>query len=420
MKKWEFDSINQAAKCINKWFLGTPSEPELQLHGVSNSHLLLQNVKFCLELMIYQQRKLERIRVMASVDKKLEVIKKQYFMDKIIPKKTAYISKELILLVQRRRFSFDYHEKELETEEGLQAMYDRWRDHHKVTEKSPERFNMFKETAQHVHSHNKMNKPYKLKINKFAAMSDEEFKSTYASNEGIGELKMSPPCFPASQDTKQIPPRMDWREKNAVTPVKELNGIHAYLPPAVAAIESVNAIKTGQLLSLSDQQVLDCYPLNCYQTFGVFDYVKDVGIGTAESYPYKGKKENCDKAKFGRILVTIDGYQFVGSTECDNMKAISEQPVVFLADAYGGPEFRSYSQGVYDGPCKGEGKVAMLLVGYDEAPDGTKYWIAKSTFGESWGEKGYIRLKRTPEGICNMYAYNLYPTKSIETRNVEL
>ncbi|KAI3793790.1 hypothetical protein L1987_36412 [Smallanthus sonchifolius] len=271
--------------------------------------------------------------------------------------------------------SFDYHEKELESEEGLQAMYDRWRDHHKVTEKSPERFNMFKETAQHVHSHNKMNKPYKLKINKFAAMSDEEFKSTYASNEGIGDLKMSPPCFPASQDTKQVPPRMDWREKNAVTPVKELRGC-PYMPPAVAAIESVNAIKTGQLLTLSDQQ-------------------------------------------FGRILVTIDGYQFVGNTEADNMKALSEQPIVFLADAFGGPEFRSYSEGIYCGPCKGEWKVAMLLVGYDEAPDGTKYWIAKSAWGESWGEKGYIRLKRTPEGLCNMYAYNLYPTKSIETRNVE-
>ncbi|KAI3774934.1 hypothetical protein L1987_49498 [Smallanthus sonchifolius] len=303
--------------------------------------------------------------------------------------------------------SFDYHEKELESEEGLQAMYDRWRDHHKVTEKSPERFNMFKETAQHVHSHNKMNKPYKLKINKFAAMSDEEFKSTYASNEGIGDLKMSPPCFPASEDTKQAPPKMDWREKNAVTPVKELRGC-PYMPPAVAAIESVNAIKTGQLLTLSDQQVLDCYPYNGYSTLGVFDYVKEAGVGTAESYPYVGPRETCDKAKF------------VGNTECDNMKAVSEQPVVFLADAFGGPEFRSYSEGIYCGPCKGEWKVAMLLVGYDEAPDGTKYWIAKSAWGESWGEKGYIRIKRTPEGLCNMYAYNLYPTKSIETRNVEL
>ncbi|KAI3774935.1 hypothetical protein L1987_49499 [Smallanthus sonchifolius] len=314
--------------------------------------------------------------------------------------------------------SFDYHEKELESEEGLQAMYDRWRDHHKVTEKSPERFNMFKETAQHVHSHNKMNKPYKLKINKFAAMSDEEFRSTYA-NEAGGDLKMSPPCFPASEDTKQAPPRMDWREKNAVTPVKELGGC-PYMPPALAAIESVNAIKTGQLLSLSDQQVLDCYPYEYYNSVGVFDYVKEGGVGTAESYPYVGPRGACDKSKFGRILVTIDGYQFVGNTECDFMKAVSEQPVVFVADAFGSADFRSYSEGIYSGPCKGEWRASMLLVGYDEAPDGTKYWIAKTAWGESWGEKGYVRIKRTPEGHCGMYSYALYPTKSIETRNVEL
>lgn len=91
--------------------------------------------------------------------------------------KLLLFSLSLFLIVGVGR-SFDYHEKELESEEGLQAMYDRWRDYHKVTEKSSERFNIFKNNVQHIHNHNQMDKSYKLKINRFADMTEEEVKST--------------------------------------------------------------------------------------------------------------------------------------------------------------------------------------------------------------------------------------------------
>nr|GEZ01094.1 putative peptidase C1A [Tanacetum cinerariifolium] len=120
--------------------------------------------------------------------------------------------------------SFDYHEKELESEEGLQGMYDRWRSHHKVGQQSPDRFNVFKTNVKHVHNTNKMNKPYKLKLNKFADLTNRERISMYSDSKiGHNYALMGPRKRNLTfiyADATNIPPKMDWRLHNAVTPVK--------------------------------------------------------------------------------------------------------------------------------------------------------------------------------------------------------
>ncbi|XP_071729351.1 cysteine protease Amb a 11.0101-like [Rutidosis leptorrhynchoides] len=124
--------------------------------------------------------------------------------------------------------SFDYKDKELESEAGLQGMYDRWRSHHKVEAKSPERFNVFKSNVQFVHEGNKQNRPYKLHLNKFADLTQHEFTNTYG-NSKIGHLSalrgMPPPNdnFIYANATN-IPKEIDWRNHNAVTSVKNQQG----------------------------------------------------------------------------------------------------------------------------------------------------------------------------------------------------
>ncbi|KAI3773576.1 hypothetical protein L1987_48106 [Smallanthus sonchifolius] len=323
--------------------------------------------------------------------------------------------------------SFDYNEKELESEEGLKNMYNRWRDHHKVTEKSTERFNVFKANVQHVHNHNKMNKPYKLKINKFADMTHKEFRSNFASdnNDPLRNVMLqaggAPP--PPPGDVKDLPPRVDWREKNAVTAVRTRGQCGSTnLFAAVGSVEGINAIRTGQLITLSEQQFLDCFEPGMHSLADVFNWFKEKGVATAESYPYVGSKGTCDESKFGRYLVTIDGFERVLSNEEAMMKVVAQQPVAFFISL--GPDVQSYSEGIYSGPCGMEGDAeTMLIVGYGETSDGTKYWIVKNVLGEEWGEKGYVRLPRglqQPLGYCDMYGYNLIPLKSIETRNTEL
>ncbi|KAB1217282.1 Vignain [Morella rubra] len=79
----------------------------------------------------------------------------------------------------------DFHDKDLASDDNLWDLYERWRSHHTISTSLPEkhkRFNVFKENVMHVHNTNKMDKPYKLKLNKFADMTNHEFRTTYAGS----------------------------------------------------------------------------------------------------------------------------------------------------------------------------------------------------------------------------------------------
>lgn len=242
--------------------------------------------------------------------------------------------------------SFDFHEKELETEENLLRMYDRWRGHHQVEQRSQERFNVFKYNARHVHKTNKMNKPFKLELNHFANMTTHEFASTYGNSKisHIQALRGGPPEDDKRGSTfanvTSLPLRVDWRKQNAVTPVKiQLACASCWAFSAVACVEGINAIRTGKLLSLSEQQLVDCdssgYNKACEGGLmePAFMFIKEHGgLASDESYPYTGKKETCDKAKFGHHSVTIDGQEYLEATNEGLLKGVAHQPVAVAID----------------------------------------------------------------------------------------
>jgi len=123
--------------------------------------------------------------------------------------------------------SLDIHEKDLETEESLWDLYERWRSHHTVTrslDDKHKRFNVFKANAMHVHRTNKMDRPYKLKLNKFADMTNHEFRSAYAGSK-VSHHRMfrGTPRGNGTfmyENVDRVPPSVDWRKKGAVTLVK--------------------------------------------------------------------------------------------------------------------------------------------------------------------------------------------------------
>nr|XP_043636727.1 cysteine protease Amb a 11.0101-like [Erigeron canadensis] len=329
--------------------------------------------------------------------------------------------------------SFDYLEKELETEEGLQGMYDRWRSHHKVQQKSPERFNVFKYNVQRVHASNKQNKPYKLELNKFADLTAHEIQSKYTDKVGHylalqGSMKKKNVTF-TYKDAKNLPPRIDWREHNAVTPIKNQGQCGScWAFSAVAAVESINAIRTGQLIKLSEQQLVDCDSEISNGCNGglmepAFKYiVEHGGLATEESYPYTATHNACDQSKFGHHSVTLNGQEYTDGTEDQLMKAVAHQPVTISMEATN-ENFFMYKEGIYSGPCGLNINHAMTIVGYDETPEGQKYWIVKNSWGEGWGEKGYVRVLRgvaPPEGLCGINTCAAIPLKDANTPNCEL
>ncbi|KAJ6970639.1 hypothetical protein NC653_035043 [Populus alba x Populus x berolinensis] len=118
--------------------------------------------------------------------------------------------------------------KDLESEESLWDLYEKWRSHHTVStslDEKRKRFNVFRANVLHVHNTNKMDRPYKLKLNKFADMTNHEFRTAYASSKvkhhtmfrgaplGNGSFMYG--------NIDKVPASIDWRKKGAVTPVKD-------------------------------------------------------------------------------------------------------------------------------------------------------------------------------------------------------
>ncbi|KAK1427699.1 hypothetical protein QVD17_16392 [Tagetes erecta] len=230
--------------------------------------------------------------------------------------------------------SFHYHEKELESEEGFRGMYDRWRDYHNIDLNNKARFNVFQHNVKRIHESNKMNKPYKLKVNEFADLTNLEFVNTYA-NSKISHFQAlrGPPLGDEEpfiyRNAVDIPPKVDWTEKKAVTDVKGQGGCGScWAFAAVVAVEGIHAIRTGKLEKFSEQQLVDCDIEGDNKGCDggllepAFQYIiKNGGLTRAANYPYVGKKETCDKSKiltFSCMLPNTYGKQMFTHIENDD------------------------------------------------------------------------------------------------------
>ncbi|XP_050377825.1 vignain [Argentina anserina] len=328
--------------------------------------------------------------------------------------------------------SFDYHERDLASEDSLWDLYERWRSHHTVSRSLDEkhkRFNVFKENVKHVHNTNKEDKPYKLKLNKFADMTNHEFRSGYAGSKvkhhrmlqgqrsGEGAFRY--------ENVDRVPASVDWRKNGAVTPVKDQGQCGScWAFSTVVAVEGINQIKTKNLVSLSEQELVDCDNEQNQGCNGglmevAFEIIKQKGgLTTETNYPYRATDSNCNSAKENSPVVSIDGHESVPANNEDALlKAAANQPLSVAIDA-GGPDFQFYSEGVYNGQCGTELDHGVAIVGYGTTLDGTKYWIVKNSWGPEWGEKGYIRMARgiaQKEGKCGIAMEASYPIKNSST-----
>lgn len=325
--------------------------------------------------------------------------------------------------------SIPFTEKDLASEESLWDLYERWRSHHTVSRDLNEkrkRFNVFKENVRFIHEFNKKDKLYKLRLNRFGDMTKDEFRRTFAGSridhhrkfrgcpQGIGGFM--------HEKTGDLPASVDWREKGAVTPVKDQGQCGScWAFSTVVSVEGINQITTNDLLSLSEQELVDCDNIDNNGCDGgmmdnAFDFIqKNGGITTEADYPYNAREHNCDATKENSHIVVIDGHEKVPANDEEAlMKAVANQPVSVGIEA-SGQTFQFYSEGVFTGDCGKELDHGVAVVGYGTTQDGTKYWIVKNSWGADWGEKGYIRMERgisAAEGLCGIAMEASYPIKT--------
>jgi len=216
----------------------------------------------------------------------------------------------------------------------------------------------------------------------------------------------------------EVPDSVDWVAKGGVTEVKnQARCGSCWTFSATGAMEGAYFVATGKLVSLSEEELVQCDMTDMGCSGGsmeqAFAWVEKNGICSEEAYPYtsgSGVRGNCSHSC--EPAVTLTSYVDVPpNDETALQAAVAKGPVAIAIEA-DQMAFQLYRGGVLTNPgCGTKLDHGVLIVGY--GTDGGKdYWKVKNSWGPSWGEKGYIRLNRgqTGPGECGLAMQPTYPT----------
>jgi len=202
---------------------------------------------------------------------------------------------------------------------------------------------------------------------------------------------------------------VDWRELGAVTPVKDQKACGScWSFSTTGALEGAHFIATGDLVSLSEQQLMDCSwkygNLSCGGGLmdSAFKYAMDTPITTEANYPYTAMfHTSCSYG--GNGVVQAKSYYDVTANDSQALlDAIALGPVSVAIEA-DQTVFGSYTGGIITGPACGINlDHGVLAVGHG-TDNGVQYITVKNSWGSSWGESGYVRLGvEAGAGVCGI------------------
>ena len=282
------------------------------------------------------------------------------------------------------------------------------------------RFKIFRTNLHNIIQHNSnATNTFKLGMNQFTDLTPEEFKNMYLG----GYAQTKPICkpFTFSSAYLHLSNSIDWREKKVVSNIRDQGQCGSCWAFATTSnAESVWAISTGKLLDLSEQFLVDCSTGIPYLNMGcnggnpdsALKYMIQNGQRLEADYPYTAKDGKCKNGTSSDVKFT-ECYDVPSKNQIALKAATTKQPVVVAIEA-DTRYFQSYSSGILDSiNCGTNLDHAVEIVGYgieitNTSNTGKKYWIVRNSWGETWGENGYIRILRSDStndiGICGISA----------------
>lgn len=257
----------------------------------------------------------------------------------------------------------------------------------------------------------------------FTLMTDEEFAAFVARSSANGIPTDAGNSTAVEEDAdglvgRHLATTVDWTTSGCVSGVKDQGNCGScWAFSATGALESAYCLANGALSLFSDQQVTSCDTVSSgcdggWPLWGL-NYVKSAGyICTQASYPFtsgsSGTTGTCKASSCTKTSVTISSVKTISSTEAALVTAVTSQPVA-VAVAAGNTAFKQYASGVLSACGTSTLDHAILAVGYDS----TSFKL-KNQWGTSWGDSGYIRLKRNgASSACSVVnSHNVYPVVS--------
>jgi len=273
------------------------------------------------------------------------------------------------------------------------------------------RLGVYRSNLEFIEEHNRLNVGFSVAMNQFGDLTVREFSSIYNtyqmdSNKTSNVVELA---------NIQILGDIDWRSQGAVTGVKnqaQCGSCWAF--STTGSLEGQWKIKRGNLVSLSEQQLVDCS--RSYGNYGcsgglmdnAFKYIQaNGGIDTEDSYPYTARDGTSCLFKPANVAAKVSGFSDVPSqSESGLASALNGQPVSVAIDA-SHSSFQFYSGGVYyEAACSStQLDHGVLAVGY-----GSDHYIVKNSWGSGWGSQGYILMARNRNNNCGIATAASYPS----------
>jgi len=293
-------------------------------------------------------------------------------------------------------------------------------------EEHEKRFEIYKANKIKIQAHNDAKRNWKMAMNQFGDMTGYEFSLYVKRGAGGGYV-------PKKESERKVQYKkynatcssIDWVDRGMVTPVKNQGQCGSCWSFSVTgAIEGRAAIATGQLASISEQELVDCDHNDSGCNGGLMDFgfeyvMGHKGLCSEVEYPYTSgttsKNGACNSDSCDHRFDAITSYQDVPSKNQEALEsALCDGPVSIAIEA-DQSYFQFYSSGVLDGSgCGANLDHGVLLVGMGTDPTYGDYWRVKNSWGTRWGDAGYIRMCRNcgmnnGAGQCGLMQQPSYP-----------